>query len=702
MVASTHDRTISATSQRIGEGIFDPRALGGAALLAIAYYAGVHAGIALTFPSSPVAVLWPPNALLLSALLLTAPRRWWLMIAAVAPAHFAAELALDVPLEMSALWLVSNVTEAFLAATIMLRWMHGPPQFDRLRDLWVFIGAAVVIAPVASSFLDAAFVALAGWRYSDYWQVWRVRVFSNALAALVIVPPIVVWLRSGMASLRQLRPLDIAEIAVVQAAILAISAGVFHEALSFGEFAMQPYLPVVLLIWAAVRYGVRAVTLSLIVVAGFAITGVVEGRGPFTAADPFVAALGAQAFLILTAVSLLLLAASLKELRRAKAVAASNQEKLNLALEAAEMGTWEWDFLDDLITWRPVRAPQGAPRTRSRPRARLLALVHEHDREVVRRAMREALRHGNGAEIECRFVYGRGRHRWIAAKGRVQHLPGTGPRRMTGVYTDTTQKRAQEVQARAQQEQLAHMGRIATLGELSGAIAHELNQPLTSILLNAEAALRELDNVAPSREELVAMMDDIVSEDKRAGNVIRRLRSLMVRGAIEMHPLDVNECIKDALGLAHTDLVEHHVVTSTQLASGIPRVTGDRVQLLQVLLNLIVNARDAMLPVDPHNRRLRIVSAAADDHVHLQVCDTGTGLHDAEIIFTPFFSTKDHGTGMGLAICRTIIAAHGGRLWASNNSGRSGGATFHVSVPLRVPRVDDGEDRVGSLGAPRS
>jgi signal transduction histidine kinase len=122
--------------------------------------------------------------------------------------------------------------------------------------------------------------------------------------------------------------------------------------------------------------------------------------------------------------------------------------------------------------------------------------------------------------------------------------------------------------------------------------------------------------------------------------------------------------------------------------------------LLQVLLNLVVNARDAMIAVDPHSRRLRIVTAAVDGHVHLQVCDTGTGLRDTEVIFAPFFSTKHHGTGIGLAICRTIIAAHGGRLWASNNAGH--GATFHVAVPVHAPESDDGNDRMASLGSRRS
>lgn len=688
VLATPEDRSISAAPEHTGARFLQPRELYGAALLGLAYYAGVYAGMALTLPSSPVAVLWPPNAVLLTALLLTPPQRWWLMIAAVIPAHFAAEISLGVPLKMAALWFVSNSLEAILGAAILLRCRHGPPRFDRLRDLWIFVAGAMVIAPVVLSFVDAAFVALTGWRYSDFWQVWCTRLFSNALAALIVVPLILVWMQSRLEPLWRATLVNIAEITLLLGTIFVASAVVFHETVHLGEFTMHPYLPVALLIWAAVRYGLRGATLGMAIVTAFAVTGLVEGRGPFTSSNLMTAALGAQSFLIIAGFSVLLLAISLTELRQAKLVASRQQESLKLALDAARMGTWEWEFADNLITWRAVRAGLNASSSASRSTspAGLLRLVYRNDREAVRRALQEAQSRGL-AEIECRFRDGQGGQLWITAKGCVQNSRG-GPGRMIGVYIDNTDRKSQEMQARAQREQLAHLGRVSTLGELSGAIAHELNQPLTAILLNAEAALRELDRATPRSEELADIMKDIVAEDKRAGDVIRRLRALLLRGAVETRPVDVNECIEDVLGLERTDLVAHRVVTRVELESDLPRVSGDRVQLLQVLLNLVVNARDAMIDVDPETRRLCIASATANGNIHIQVCDTGHGLRDTESIFTPFFSTKNHGIGLGLAICRTIIVAHGGHLWASNNSGR--GATFHISLPVHATEPDTG------------
>lgn len=682
------NRRISVIPENAGSRVVEARDVYAALVLAIGYFLGVYAGIALTFPSSPVSTLWPPNAILFAALLLAPRRHWWLMVAAVLPAHFAAELALGVPPAMAALWFVSNVAEALFGATVILKYLGTRPRFDRIRDLSVFLVAGVLLAPFLSSFLDASFVALIGWRSSDYWEVWRIRLFSNALAALVLVPLIVIWLQAGLKSLRQATFMQFSEVAVLLAGISLTSAAVFQGGLFSLEFRMYLYPPLLFFIWAAVRFGVRGVSVCAAIVAAFAIIGVLSGRGPFASSEPHSAVLTVQIFLIVAESSFLLLAASLTELRRAKAVAARQEESLSVALDAAEMGTWEWDFSEDLITWRSAQgaATKGESRSRSRSPARLLRLVHRHDRNVVLRAMETARQRGGSGEIECRFLGGSAGYRWITTKGRVQTDARGVPRQMIGVYIDSTHRKSEEMQARAQREQLAHLGRVSTLGELSGAIAHELNQPLTAILFNAQAALRELDSASADLYQIAQMLEDIVSQDRRAGNVIQRLRTLLLRGAVEMQAVNLNECIEEVLDLEQTDLVAHRVITEVTLENRMPAVIGDRVQLQQVLLNLVVNARDAMTEVDGGERKLRIVSAVDAGSVSVEICDTGIGIHDLEAIFEPFFSTKDHGIGMGLAICRKIITAHGGRLWASNNSTR--GATFHMSVPIETSRID--------------
>lgn len=643
----------------------------------IGYYFGVHAGFALTPESSPVSMAWPPNAILLAGFLLMPPRRWWLLVALVAPAHFGSELALGVPWNMAAFWFFTNVLEALLGASLIVRWLGGPPNFARVRDLSIFI-TAVLSAVLVASFLDAGSVAVVGWRYDEYWQIYRTRFFSNTLAALTFAPPLVIWFTMGI-GLRRTGYLPLLEFVALFAGTCIASFVAFRNIYS-PQFATVLYVPLPFLIWAALRYGVIGVTLCSAVVTGFAITAVLEGPIPSSIRSPENAVRTVQVFLIIAESSLMLLAAAFAELRRSKEAMARNEERLELALHSAEMGIWNWDFRADRVTWRSARDKSGfETRTRSRSSRHLLRLVHESDRAKVSQVFRDALRQRGSAELECRFVVGRRRHCWTAAKGRVLTDETGDPVRMIGVFLDITQRKNQELQTRVHREQLAHLGRVSVLGELSGAIAHELNQPLTSILLNAQATLRDLKGDSLDIAEMANSLQEIVDEDKRAGEVIRRLRALLLHGTVEMHPLDINECIGEVLLLENTDLIAHHVAIDLQLERPSPCVMGDRVQLQQVLLNLVINARDAMAGNAPEDRLLRIVSTREDGLVCVRVSDNGPGIRDTESIFEPFYSTKGHGIGMGLAICRSIITAHGGRVWASNADAR--GATFHLCMP---------------------
>ena len=233
------------------------------------------------------------------------------------------------------------------------------------------------------------------------------------------------------------------------------------------------------------------------------------------------------------------------------------------------------------------------------------------------------------------------------------------------------------------QNEVAHLTRVATLGELSSALAHELNQPLTAILSNAQAALRFLAQGKLDPEEIREILRDIVADDQRASEVIHRLRVLLKKG--EFHPvaLDVNELIQEALKLMNGSLTTHGVVVVKSFAAGLPPMRGDRVQLQQVLINLILNASDAMTVKPANARTLTIRSGRADDRVvQISVADTGSGipLGSEEKIFEPYHTTKAQGLGLGLSLSRSIIVAHGGRLWAEIQAG--GGAVFHFTLPV--------------------
>jgi C4-dicarboxylate-specific signal transduction histidine kinase len=246
---------------------------------------------------------------------------------------------------------------------------------------------------------------------------------------------------------------------------------------------------------------------------------------------------------------------------------------------------------------------------------------------------------------------------------------------------DVSERRRYEREAVKQRDELAHLSRVAMLGELSGSLAHELNQPLTAILSNAQAAQRFLARNPPEIEGLSDILADIVKNDRRAGAVIQRLRSMLRKEEAERQPLAFNDVVADSLQLMRSDLLSRQVAVHTELEPRLPTVSGDRIQLQQVLLNYVINGCDAM-DGQPADRNLLVRTLkGTGGGVEVAVSDRGTGIlpEDLERIFDPFMTTKPRGMGLGLAICRTIVEAHGGKVWASNNAER--GATLHFELP---------------------
>jgi C4-dicarboxylate-specific signal transduction histidine kinase len=241
----------------------------------------------------------------------------------------------------------------------------------------------------------------------------------------------------------------------------------------------------------------------------------------------------------------------------------------------------------------------------------------------------------------------------------------------------------QRVQAALQQSQveLAHVGRLTAMGELVASIAHEVGQPLTAIVTNGSFLLRRLAGKAPSQEDLRGASEAIVADGKRASLIISRIRSLLKKQSTEMIDVDINEAIREVTALLGNEASRHRVVIKTDLASDLPRVHGDRIQLQQVLVNLIMNALDAIIAVSGGAREILIRSAKEEESVVVSVEDTGTGLdlEQVERIFEPFFTSKSHGIGMGLSISRSIVQTHGGTLTASGRTPH--GARFSFTLP---------------------
>ena len=252
-----------------------------------------------------------------------------------------------------------------------------------------------------------------------------------------------------------------------------------------------------------------------------------------------------------------------------------------------------------------------------------------------------------------------------------------------GTVMDVTERKQGEEALRKSRAELAHVTRVTTLGEMTASIAHEINQPLSGIVTNSSACLRWLSGDSPNLDEAREAVRRIIRDGNRAGEVITRIRALVSKTDTEKSRLDVNDAIQEVAALAQGEVRRNSVELRTELAHDLPPVVGDRVQLQQVILNLVMNGVEAMALVADRPRELLIYSHQYEsDKVLVAVRDSGTGLHleNLDQLFEPFFSTKPQGMGMGLAISRSIIESHGGRLWAVPNDGP--GVTFEFALPV--------------------
>jgi PAS domain S-box-containing protein len=266
----------------------------------------------------------------------------------------------------------------------------------------------------------------------------------------------------------------------------------------------------------------------------------------------------------------------------------------------------------------------------------------------------------------------------FGAKGNFLGYRGTGADITAIIRAD----HAEEALRKAQME-LAHITRVTTLGELAASIAHEVNQPLAAVVANAEACLRWLDRGTPDLAAARRSVEWVIDDGNRASEVIRRVRALANKSDIEKAPLDINDVVREVVALVQHELISHQVSLRTEFASALPTILGDRVQLQQVIINLVMNGIEAMQSVTDRPRELVIRSRQDETHrVLLSVADCGVGIaaENADQLFNAFFTTKPGGMGMGLSICRSIVEAHGGRLSASGNDGL--GATFQFVLPL--------------------
>jgi PAS domain S-box-containing protein len=321
-------------------------------------------------------------------------------------------------------------------------------------------------------------------------------------------------------------------------------------------------------------------------------------------------------------------------------------------------------------------------------------LVHPEDIPAFDAGIERSTK-GTDFDLVFRIRTPNGSDKYVHAVARViEHVAGR-PVFIGAVRDVTESKLAEDALSRARAE-LARVSRIVTLGALTASIAHEINNPLTGIVTNAAACLRMLAVDPPDLEGARDTARRTIRDGRRASSVVTRLRALFANKPAVTEPVDLNDATREVVTLSRGELQRAQVVVRLELSDDLPPVTGDRVQLQQVVLNLLLNAADAMSDIDDRPRELRITTERdADDGARLSMCDSGVGIdpQDASRLFDPFYTTKTGGMGMGLWVSRSIIESHGGRLWATPSNGR--GATFSFTIPRVVdgPTVQDTSGR---------
>jgi two-component system sensor kinase FixL len=789
-------------------GPFDRRLLAIGLWVFAGYYFGAKIGFALTFKPHVVSVLWPPNSILVAALLLTPPRIWWFVLLAAFPAHCAAELQSHVPPLMILCWFISNSFEAVIGAGLTRYLVGGPIRFNSLRNAAIFCLCVVFAGPFLSSFLDAAFVRWNAWGQGSYWELIRIRFFSNVLAALIVAPLIVTWATKGIRALRTIRPARLLEACFLLFGLLSISFALLYKFGLKADSALL-FLTLPFLLWAAARFGSLGISSALSIVAFVAIWSATHGYGPFSGGTASENTLSIQIFLIVLSIPMLFLAAVIEEratgetqLRESEsrfrivADAApvliwmagvdklctffnkpwlkftgrsleqevgngwaegvhsddlqkclkiyteafdarepfvmqyrlkrydgeyrwiSNQgvarhdargnfagyigscvdvtellnkeralrefeERVVLAAQAAHLGVWEMDTTTYEI-WMSdgARALFQFDSETSLDHARVQDRVHSDDRALRDSAIKHAIETQGHYEIEYRALLPDGTLRWIASNGRcVTGENDTGPR-LIAVSIDITRRKLAEADALRHREELGHMSRVAAMGELTASIAHELNQPLSGIASNASAGQRFIDRGDIDLNELRDLLGDITDDARRAGDVIRDIQSMVRKGVSARQPVNLNDLVIKVARMVNPNAMLQSCQLETLLEPNLPATEADPVQLQQVLLNLVINAFDAMRDMPVRHRKVVIATERnSDGAICASVRDYGVGIpaEALERVFEQFFTTKPEGLGIGLAIVRSIVQSHGGTIVAENADG--GGARFYFTLP---------------------
>jgi two-component system, LuxR family, sensor kinase FixL len=654
-------------------------------LFAAAYVLAYRFGMA--FSASSAAPFWPPDAVLLTALLLSPPSRWWILVGVALPIRLFTAVPAGTPFAFLLAVYAVDSAKGVLAAAVLRRVLSEPPRITTVRAFAVFGLVAVLLVPALGAVAGAAARNTLGHPFGASWQQW---FMGNAMTQLVLTPAL---LEMCAAVRRPWRAMDVRR--WVEAVLLVLGL-VLTGAMAFNQghegalvTGRQLYAPVPLLFWAAIRFGMPGASAGVLIVVSLSMKAALERGGAFVGQEHDVIALAIQQYWFLTAAPLYLVAVLVEQEAEVKRSLVESEARFRNMADTTPAMIW-MSGADGRRTWfnRHWLAFTGR-----RPDTEMgegwVDHVHPEDREHVVLGYRGARDSRKPLTIEYRLSSEDGHYHWVLDQSVPRTAPDQGVVGYIGLCIDITDRKRAESEAHAHRMELARAGRVSTMGQLASAMAHELNQPLGAILRNAEAAELILQQEPLDLQEVRAILSDIRRDDQRAGAVIDRMRAMLKRRDLEFEPLTVRQLIDQITVLLRNEMLARRVTLQLDIPSWVPRVRGDRVHLQQVLINLLVNGADAMDGAGYEPRRLDVQARLADEQtVTVAVRDTGPGIREDDLsrLFEPFFTTKPSGMGMGLAISKTIVESHGGRIWAENNA--EGGATVSFTLKVADSRGD--------------
>ena len=551
-------------------------------------------GFAHKVPPHNISVLWPTTSILFAVLVVAPVRDWWAYALAAYFTSVVNDAHAGFPIS-GMLFLVAALVNASIAAVGVRRFAGGVRSFDSLRGLIAYIIFAVVLAPLVS----ASVAAFAG-ATQDYWFFWRVWFLSEGLGYLMLAPVLLTWVGAAHDLSHKVSFARFVEAFLIACGLFAVCIRVFtplspHE----GSIPALVYLPLPFLLWAAVRFGPLGVSSGLLVVALFSIAGTVQGRGPFATSGANDNVLSLQLFLLVSSLPLMFLAALIAERREKVNVLRESEARFRSMADSAPMLIWMSDE-GKLCTFLNRGWLEFTGRTFDQELGNGWSEgVHADDFQRCLATYVGAFDERREFSMEYRLRRHDGEYRWVFDKGVPRYAPDGTFLGYIGCADDISDRRLAEEEAALQRQEVAHLMRVSVVGELSGAIAHEINQPLTAILSNAQAALHFLAQKSPDLVEVRDALQEIVEEDNRAGEVIYRLRNLLKKGESRAEQVDVNNLVISTISLLNSELIGRRINVKVELASDLPALLGDPVQLQQVLLNIVMNAMDAMV-ADAH------------------------------------------------------------------------------------------------------